>query len=67
MKVVVDREKCKAHGRCYTFAPDAFERGPKGKGVARHAHVSDDDADLLGAAETGFMMCPVGAISVDEE
>jgi ferredoxin len=67
MKITVDHGKCKAHGRCYTFAPDVYERGPKGQGVPKVSEISDDDMDLQGAAETGFMMCPVGAITVDED
>jgi ferredoxin len=67
MKVLVDQEKCKAHGRCYTFAPGVFERGPKGRAVVKVADIADDNDDLRGEAETGFMMCPEGAIRLEDE
>jgi ferredoxin len=67
MKVSVDLAKCKAHGRCYNFAPDVFERGPKGQAVVLKPEISDDDAELIGAANTGFMMCPEGAIALEDE
>jgi ferredoxin len=67
MKVTIDHTKCKSHGRCYTFAPEVYERGPKGQAVVKFDHIPDDDLELHRAAETGFMMCPVGAIEIEED
>ena len=67
MKVRVDEAKCEAHGRCYDFYPELFERGAKGKSVALMNDVPEDDPDLMRAAEAASMMCPAGAIVVEDE
>ena len=67
MKVTVDQDKCEAHGRCYNFAPELFERGPKGKSVVLHPEIGEDDLDLHRNAEAAQMMCPAGAIVVEED
>ena len=65
MKVRIDHAKCKSHGRCYSFAPDVFERGETGRGEVKVPEFSEDDGETYRAAETGVMMCPAGAVSVD--
>lgn len=67
MKVTVDLEKCKAHGRCYGAAPELFERGPKGQPIVKTPEFSQDDDDLNAAAQTGFMMCPEGAVILEDD
>jgi len=67
MKVTVDHDKCEAHGRCYNFAEDLFERGPKGKAVVLVPEIGEDDLDMMRNAEAAQMMCPAGAITVEED
>lgn len=66
MKVIVDLEKCSSHGRCYNFAPDVFESGAKNQSRAIVDEISDDDLDLQGSARAASMMCPEGAITIEE-
>ena len=67
MKVTIDESKCEAHGRCYNFAPELFERGEKGKARVLVPEIGDDDLDLHRNAEAAQMMCPAGAIIVEED
>ena len=66
MKVIVDLEKCSSHGRCYNFAPDVFESGTKNQSKAIVDVIDDDDLDLQGSARAASMMCPAGAIAIEE-
>lgn len=66
MRVKVDLEKCSAHGRCYNFSPEVFERGDQGKSKVIVGDIADDDLDLQGNARAASMMCPEGAIIIEE-
>jgi len=66
VKVIVDLEKCSSHGRCYNFAPDVFESGAKNQSQAIVDVIDDDDLDLQGSARAASMMCPAGAITIEE-
>ena len=67
MKVIVDLEKCEGHGRCYNFAPELFEQGSDDKSKVLHPVIGEDNLDLHRNAEAAQMMCPAGAISVEED
>ena len=63
MKVVIDRERCSGHGRCYTLAPDVFESDDEGYAVLKDSNTS---VALRDKAEIGVENCPERAISVVE-
>lgn len=65
MKVFVDQSKCKAHGRCYEIAVDVFECGEAGKSKVINEHI--DNIDFKVQASSAEMMCPEGAITVEED
>lgn len=65
MRVLVDHSKCKAHGRCYEIAVDVFECGEHGKCKVISEHI--DDVDHKVQASSAEMMCPEGAITVEED
>jgi ferredoxin len=67
MKIVIDYDVCEAHGRCFENAYEVFDEGPGGKGVAKTTDVSDDDFDMQRAARSAAMMCPMGAILIEED
>lgn len=64
MKILVDRERCTGHGRCYTLAPDVYE--PDDDGYCQEnldpVSVALTDLAVLGAAN-----CPEDAITVIED
>jgi ferredoxin len=63
MKILVDRDKCQGHARCYAMAPHLFvldENGYNQTGETPVAPSYVEDA-RLGAAS-----CPEGAITIIE-
>jgi ferredoxin len=63
MKIIIDRDRCTGHGRCYTLAPDLFEPDDDGYGVAIHDIVP---AGREAQAIIGVGNCPEDAITVSE-
>jgi ferredoxin len=63
LKVVIDRERCSGHGRCYTLAPDVFEADDGGYAVLKHSNTS---VALRDKVDIGMDNCPERAISVAE-
>jgi ferredoxin len=61
--VVLDREACTGHGRCYVLAPDVFDADADGYGVVR---VADVPPELEAEARTAVASCPERAISIVE-
>lgn len=61
MKVVVDRQRCTGHGRCYATAPDVFEPDERGHGVAVVEVVPPEHTDQARNAQAN---CPEGAITL---
>lgn len=66
MKVKIDQNLCRGRGRCYSNEPDLFGEGEDGKGVIKIADIPDDDIDTQSAARAASMMCPMGAIEIEE-
>lgn len=62
-RVVIDRDKCVGHGRCYSLAPDVYDADDEG-----FAELADGDApatpELRARARLGAETCPEGAISL---
>lgn len=67
MKVEIDLTKCKACGRCYDFASDVFERRPTGQSRAIRDAIPEDALDLMSSALAASNICPMGAISLEED
>jgi ferredoxin len=63
MRVILDREKCQGHGRCYVLAPDVFAPDDEGYGTVVQSEVS---GDLLEQARRGAQGCPEAAITIEE-
>ena len=64
MKILVDRERCTGHGRCYTLAPDVYEPDDDGYCLEQVTPVPPalKERALLGAAN-----CPEDAITVIDD
>ena len=62
MKVVIDRERCTGHGRCYTLAPEVFDADDDGYGQVRTAEVG---TELEDKARLGVRNCPESAITIE--
>jgi ferredoxin len=67
VKIIVDLEKCTAQGRCYGIATQVFVRGPDGKSIIQVTDIGDDDTELQLQAQSAEMMCPEGAVTVEED
>lgn len=69
MKVVLDRERCTGHGRCFSLSPDVFDCDDVGFGVVvvDEIDVADgaDGADLAEQATNAAENCPESAIRVE--
>jgi ferredoxin len=63
MRVIVDKNACTGHGRCYTLAPGVFEADEYGNSMVIHEEIGED---LLPQAQIGVQNCPERAISIAE-
>ena len=63
MRVVVDRPKCSAHGRCYAVASDFYDVDDDGYNLLTDVEVP---ADLEKSARRGADSCPERAITIIE-
>jgi ferredoxin len=65
MKLLIDRERCQGHGRCYDLAPDLFGEDEDGYGVVlgdgQVPPGREDDARLAEAN------CPEAAVELVED
>ncbi len=59
MKIVIDRNLCTGHGRCYMLASDLFSADDEGNSVVKHEGVPPE---LEGQARTAERNCPERAI-----
>ncbi|MXW60886.1 MAG: ferredoxin [Acidimicrobiaceae bacterium] len=64
MKILVDRERCTGHGRCYTLAPDVYE--PDDDGYCQE-QVAPLPLALVERARIGAANCPEDAITVIDD
>lgn len=62
MKIVIDRERCTGHGRCYSLAPDVFTSDDDGYGEL--AFSGEVPAELEDQARRGMLNCPEHAIEI---
>ncbi|GAA1916018.1 ferredoxin [Nocardioides marmoribigeumensis] len=62
-RVVIDRDKCVGHGRCYSLAPEVYVDDEEG-----FSELADGDTpatpELRDKARLGAVTCPEGAISL---
>jgi ferredoxin len=61
-RLLLDRSLCRGHGRCYTLAPEVFDRGDDGHAVLKVTDVPDA---LLALAESGVDNCPEMALTLE--
>ena len=63
MRIILDREKCQGHGRCYALAPSLFDTDDEGYAVlkADGELAADQEDDARIAADN----CPEYAITVE--
>lgn len=64
MRIIVDLDRCEAHGDCVIAAPDIFD-------LDDDAHVvkvlmPEPGEDMRGQAERAARDCPVAAISIED-
>ena len=65
MKIAIDRDRCEGHGQCLAAAPDVFDLDDDGIAVLRTSEpITDDLAEQAAAAAA---VCPVAALTVDED
>ena len=63
MRIILDREKCQGHGRCYALAPSLFETDDEGYAVLKVD--GDVPAELEDDARIAADNCPEYAITID--
>jgi ferredoxin len=63
MRVIIDKDKCTGHGRCYSLGPSVFDTDEYGNGVVITENLPEE---LLGQAQVALQNCPERAISVTE-
>lgn len=63
MKIVIDRERCTGHGRCYVLAPALFEADEDGFGQLTMTTV---EASHHAAARLAMLNCPEQAITIED-
>ena len=63
MRVILDRDKCQGHGRCYALAPTLFDTDDEGYAVLKVD--GDVPAELEDDARIAADNCPEYAITID--
>ena len=63
MRVILDREKCQGHGRCYALSPALFDTDDEGYAVLKLD--GDLPAELEDDARIAADNCPEYAITVE--
>jgi ferredoxin len=61
VKIVVDRDKCTGHARCYATAPQVYVLDDDGYNVTPDSQLP---AELEAAAREGAESCPESAITI---
>lgn len=62
--VVVDRDLCESHGKCYLVAPAQFEPDDdEGKSVYVGGRIGPSDASKAAEAQSAIDACPERALS----
>ena len=64
MRVLLDRDRCVGHGRCYSLAPQVFDADDDGYCVV----LAGDDipSELSELARRGVTNCPEQALSIEQ-
>jgi ferredoxin len=65
VKLRVDAELCRGHGRCYTVAPQLLSYDDEGFVTVRGRAI-DVPLDQADAATEAMKSCPEGAISLED-
>ena len=63
MRIILDREKCQGHGRCYALAPSLFDTDDEGYAVLKTD--GDVPSELEDDARIAADNCPEYAISIE--
>jgi len=64
MRIVLDREKCQGHGRCYALAPSLFDTDDEGYAVLKVD--GDVPSELEDDARIAADNCPEYAITIED-
>jgi len=65
LRIVVDREACVGHGRCYSVAPDVFTCDDEGF-VELVAGDRPEGPELQRQARLAAQSCPERALTIEE-
>ena len=63
MRIILDREKCQGHGRCYALAPSLFDTDEEGYAVLKVD--GEVPAELEDDARIAADNCPEYAITIE--
>ena len=63
MKIVVNRDRCEANGRCMKIAPEVFSVDEQDQ---MHVLIEQPGPDLLPRVEKAVRACPRAALSLEE-
>ena len=66
MKLSVQADLCRGHGRCYTLAPDLLQDDDDEGYVSVRGQVIDVPAGLMDHARDAAASCPERAIAIHE-
>lgn len=62
MRIIVHREKCQGHARCWAFAPELFDLDDEGFIVPGNIEVAPGDEQK---ARRGALSCPERALEIE--
>lgn len=63
MKIVVNRDRCEANGRCMKVAPEVFSVDEQDQ---MHVLIEQPGPDLQARVEKAVRACPRAALSLEE-
>jgi ferredoxin len=63
MKIVVNRDRCEANGRCMKMAPEVFSVDEQDQ---MHVLIEQPGPDLQARVEKAVRACPRAALSLEE-
>ena len=66
MELIVNKDKCQGHGKCYLVAPSLFEpEDDWGRPRVLMPQIGEDDHDMVDLAEEAVNNCPERAIRLE--
>ena len=62
-RIIVHREKCQGHARCWAFAPDIFDLDDEGFVVPGNIELTEENAQR---GRRGALSCPERALEIEK-